>query len=426
MTSLMRRGLLSACSSLGLGAAVAVSLGVSLLVAATGACAADTVTIGISTTLSGSIAELGRSSLQGIQMAIDRLNANGGLLGKKVVLVSADDGAFPANGANNVRHMILVDKAVALLGPATSAVGTAVETVAGQYRRPVFFHMANDIQITTSNLNPYAFELVPNTVMEPRAIAYYFAERVAPKWNGKKIRLATITPNYSYGRDTVDTFIKTLHELKVSFEVVSQQYPQLGATDYTTYISALLASHPDYVFAGIYGGDLITFTKQAQGFNFFKQTHAMAPYGRQAMRALGTQTPDGAIAWDRAPFWAENGPGFKEFMAEYREKFNDWPSAWAIIGYSAVQAWTFGVKKAGSFDSDKVVEALQGATVPTIRGNITLRACDHQADVPEYVGVVSNRIDPRYGQPIWAETVAIPASKTMITCEEAKRLQPKP
>jgi len=388
--------------------------------------AAETVTIGISTTLSGSIAELGQTGLRSIQLAVEKLNAEGGLLGKQIKVVSADDGASPANGASNVRHMILVDKAVAIFGPVSSAVGTAEETVTGQYKTLFFAFTSNDIKITTTNFNKYAFQVVPNTVMEPRAIAYYFAERVAPKWNGKKIRLATITPNYSYGRDTVDTFIKTLHELKVSFEVVSQQYPQLGATDYTTYISALLASHPDYVFAGIYGGDLITFTKQAQGFNFFKQTHAMAPYGRQAMRALGTQTPDGAIAWDRAPFWAENGPGFKEFMAEYREKFNDWPSAWAIIGYSAVQAWTFGVKKAGSFDSDKVVEALQGATVPTIRGNITLRACDHQADVPEYVGVVSNRIDPRYGQPIWAETVAIPASKTMITCEEAKRLQPKP
>jgi branched-chain amino acid transport system substrate-binding protein len=397
-----------------------------LIVQKTGgqALAADVVTVGVSTTLSGSIAELGHTGLMGIQMALDQLNSRGGLLGKQIKVVSADDGASPANGASNVRHMILADKAVAIFGPVSSAVGTAEETVAGQYKTLFFAFTSNDIKITTTNFTKYAFQVVPNTVMEPRAIAYYFAEYVAPQVGDKKIKIATITPNYSYGRDTVDTFLKTLKERKVNFEVVAQEFPQLGATDYTSYISALLAAHPDYVFAGIYGGDLITFTKQAQGFNFFKQTKIMAPYGRQAMRALGSAIPDGAIAWDRAPFWAENGPGFKMFMAQYHARVGTWPSAWAIMGYSAIQVWAYGVLKAGSFDADKVVAALSGATVPTIRGNLTLRACDHQANVPEYVGQVSARIDPQYGQPIYSQTIAIPASKTMITCEEAKKLQP--
>ena len=388
------------------------------------AAAEDVVTIGVSTTLSGSIAELGQTGLRGIQMAVDKLNSTAGILNKQIKVVSADDGASPANGASNVRHMILADKAVAIFGPVSSAVGTAEETVAGQYKTLFFAFTSNDIKITTTNFNKYAFQVVPNTVMEPRAIAYYFAENVAPKTGGKKLKIATITPNYSYGRDTVEVFLKTLRELRVNFEVVAQELPQLGATDYTSYISALLAAHPDYVFAGIYGGDLITFTKQAQGFNFFKQTQIMAPYGRQAMRALGAAIPEHAIAWDRAPFWAETGPGFKEFMADYHVKAGTWPSAWAIMGYSAVQVWAYGVWKAGSFDADKVAAALSGATVPTIRGDLTLRACDHQANVPEYVGLVSSEISPLYGQPVYSQTVAVPASKTMITCEEAKKLQP--
>jgi branched-chain amino acid transport system substrate-binding protein len=406
----------------GIAAALILLLGVTTLNGR--ALAEDAVTIGVSTTLSGSIAELGRTGLAGVQMAVDQLNATGGLLNKRIKVVSADDGASPANGASNVRHMILSDKAVAIFGPVSSAVGTAEETVAGQYKTLFVAFTSNDIKITTTNFNKYAFQVVPNTVMEPRAIAYYFAENVAPKAGGKRIKIATITPNYSYGRDTVEVFLKTLKELKVDFEVVAQEFPQLGATDYTSYISALLAAHPDYVFAGIYGGDLITFTKQAQGFNFFTQTHIMAPYGRQAMRALGTNIPDGAIAWDRAPFWAEKGPGFAEFLSSYHTKMNAWPSAWAIMGYSAVQAWAYAVKKAGSFEPEKVAAALSGATVSTIRGDITLRACDHQADVPEYVGVVSAQVHPQYGQPIYSQTVAIPASKTMITCEEAKKLQP--
>jgi len=388
------------------------------------AAAEDVVTIGVSTTLSGSIAELGQTGLRGIQMAVDKLNSTAGILNKQIKVVSADDGASPANGASNVRHMILADKAVAIFGPVSSAVGTAEETVAGQYKTLFFAFTSNDIKITTTNFNKYAFQVVPNTVMEPRAIAYYFAENVAPKTGGKKLKIATITPNYSYGRDTVEVFLKTLRELRVNFEVVAQELPQLGATDYTSYISALLAAHPDYVFAAIFGGDLITFTKQAQGFNFFKQTRIVGFYDQVALRVLGADSPEGAIGWNRAPFWAENGPGFSEFLADYRAKFHDAPSPWAITGYSAVQVWAYGVRKAGSFDADKVVAALSGATVPTIRGEITLRACDHQAEVPEFIGPVSAKIDPQYGQPIYSHTVIVAADKTMLTCTQAKSRQP--
>jgi branched-chain amino acid transport system substrate-binding protein len=307
-----------------LGAAVSAGM-LTVPASVNSAHGAETVAVALSTTLSGSIAELGRTGLRGIQMALDRINAEGGLLGKQIRLVSADDGAFPANGVSNVRHMILVDKAVAIFGPATSAVGTAVETVAGQYRLPVFFHMANDIQITTSNFTKYAFELVPNTVMEPRAIAYYFAENVAPKTGGKKLKIATITPNYSYGRDTVEVFLKTLRELRVNFEVVAQELPQLGATDYTSYISALLAAHPDYVFAAIFGGDLITFTKQAQGFNFFKQTRIVGFYDQVALRVLGADSPEGAIGWNRAHSGLRTGPALASFSPIIAPNFTTHP-----------------------------------------------------------------------------------------------------
>ena len=111
------------------------------------------------------------------------------------------------------------------------------------------------------------------------------------------------------------------------------------------------------------------------------------------------------------------------FNRAYYAKYKDWPSAWAIMAYTAGQAWAYGVRKAASFDSDKVAAALGGATVPTIRGPLTLRACDHQANVPEYVGVVADAPDPRYGYPIWSQTEEIAASKLMLTCEEVEKLR---
>lgn len=410
-----RRELLQHLSFVG---ATAVAL------AAAGALPAEaqgTVTVGQSTTLSGPIAELGVTGMHGVELALDAINASGGLLGKKVKLVTADDHMSPATGTSNTRRMILSDKAVAIFGPVSSAVGIAESTVAAQYKIPFFTFTANDIGMTTSHFTKYTYQLVPNTVMEPRAVALYLAQRVG----SKPITLSTITPNYSFGRDSVNAFIDGLKRNGVKFTIKNQQTPALGTSEYTTYIAALMASPADYTFAAQYGGDLIALTKQAAGFGFFKKTTAIGFYDRLELMAMPGQIPAGIIAYDRAPFWAMHGPGMEKFTETYHTKFHEWPAQWAILGYTAVEAWADGVKKAGSFNADKVADALSGATVSTIRGPVTLRACDHQAEIPEYVGTVAAKIDPKYGYQIYDKTEAIPASKIMLTCKEAQALQPK-
>jgi|GEM_PF-169781 branched-chain amino acid transport system substrate-binding protein len=399
----------------------ATGLAAALVLAGSLTARAGEVTVGQSTSLSGSIAQLGITGQRGITMALDKINAEGGLLGQKVRLVVADDGMTPANGTTNARQMILSDHIKALFGPVSSAVGAAEETLAAQYRIPYFLFTSNDVRMTTQVFTPYVFQVVPNTVMEPRAVARYLAELV-----GKKpITVAVITPNYSFGRDSADSFIAALKAYGVDVKVLTQQFPKLGETDYTPYIPPLVAAHADYVFVGQYGGDLITFTKQALGFGLFKVSTVVGQYGRQVLTALAGQVPAGTIAFDRAPYWAMEGEGVKRFTEAYHTRFHEWPSAWAILGYTAVETWAAGVKKAGDFDGDKLVTALSGATVQTIRGPITLRACDHQGNVAEYVGRVSREVDPRYGQQIYTDVKAIPGEETMLTCEEAQKLQPR-
>ncbi len=399
----------------------AVGIAAALVLSGAPKARADEVTVGQSSSLSGSIAQLGITGQRSITMALEKINAEGGLLGQKVRLVSADDGMTPANGTTNVRQMILSDHIKALFGPVSSAVGAAEETLAAQYRIPYFLFTANDVRMTTQVFTPYAFQVVPNTVMEPRAAARYLADIV-----GKKaITVAIITPNYSFGRDSADSFVAALKAYGVDVKVLTQQFPKLGETDYTPYIPPLVAAHADYVFVGQYGGDLVTFTKQALGFGLFKASTVVGQYGRQVLTALAGQVPSGTIGFDRAPYWAMEGEGIKQFTEAYHARFGEWPSAWAILGYTAVETWAAGVKKAGDFAGDKVAAALSGATVETIRGPITLRACDHQGNVAEYVGRISAEVDPRYGQQIYTDTKAIPAEETMLTCEEAQKLQPR-
>lgn len=253
--------------------------------------------------------------------------------------------------------------------------------------------------------------------MEPHAVAAYMAKKHWKTYD-------TISPNYSFGRSTVEQFLAGMKLYHANIKVVGQQWPKLGESDFTNYISTILSKHPDAVFSGLYGGDLITFTKQAEGFDFFKKEPFYALYTLGALKALGKDAPVGAIAASRAPFYAIHTSGMKSFAKAYHKKYGEWPTSWAVMGYTAVQSWSHGVKKAKSFNADKVSQALSGAKIHTIRGTIKLRACDHQANVREYVGTLSKKIKPEYGFRTLTHIYAPDPRKIMMTCAQAKKLQP--
>ncbi|HZD66235.1 MAG TPA: ABC transporter substrate-binding protein [Acidimicrobiales bacterium] len=374
----------------------------------------NAVNVGIATVQSGSVAEIGQTGVQGVRMAVQDLNAKGGLLGKKIHLVTADSHADASTGANEVRNMVQNDHIVADFGAVSSAVGVAEEAVTSSHHVPFIGFTDNDVTLMTTHGNKWSFQVVPNTYMEPRAVAYY----VKQKYGSKPIRVATITPNYNFGLSEVSNFLAGLKEYHVNATIVTQQKPKLGETNFDSYISAILAKNPTFVFGGIYGGDLVTFTKQAAGFGLFKKVKMAAQYNRAQLQALGSSNPAaGGVGFDRAAFWAMKNLD-KSWVNRFHKEYNNWPTAWAVLGYSAVQTWAYAVKKAGSFGGTKVAGTLPGATVQTIRGPITIRACDHQALVPEYVGPISNKVNPAYGFPTYvkAQTQVVSAKKIIDPC----------
>ncbi|HTW11229.1 MAG TPA: ABC transporter substrate-binding protein [Solirubrobacteraceae bacterium] len=378
-----------------------------------GLTAQDSVNVGVASTLSGTFASLGVPGLDGIKLAVNQINSKGGLLGAHLNLVKADDQIDPATGATVTRQLILNDHVKVLFGSVSSAVAEAQEQLAAEYKVPIFFHIANDIGLTTTHYTKYAYEISPNTDMEPAAAALAFA-RVIGK--GHHVRIATITPNYSFGLDTVKAFLSDLKKDGVSYTVTDQQTPALGASSFTSSISALLSTNPQYVFSGQYGSDLVTLTKQGIGLGLFKKARVGAMYDYDVLHALGKQAPAGVIAWDRAAFWTIHSSAMNAFVAAYKKAYGSYPDEWAINGYDAVQIWAAGVRKAGSFDPDKLSQALAGATVSTPRGDITIRACDHQAEVVEDTGIVSGKMNARYGTALWSQTFTPTVNQIIDGC----------
>jgi branched-chain amino acid transport system substrate-binding protein len=386
------------------------------IVLAAGAASAGTVKIGAPLVMSGPAANVGQTALQGLQMAVDDINAKGGLLGSTIALVSADDAGNPATANTVTRNLILNEGVKALFPGSNSAAAVAEETLAGQYRVPAMFYSAADVSVTTTNFNRYSFQLSSSTYMDPRAVAQYVAQ------HGYK-RVFTIAPDYNFGHSFVTAFLAGLKESGAQAELVGQQYPALGTTDFSSYIGAILTAKPDFVFTGLFAGDLITFIRQAKGYGLFDKAVVGGPNATDILEALKGETPAGLLLWARAPFFSMGVPAVTEFAGRYKAKFGAWPPEWPILSYAAVQVWAEGVRKAKSFDGAAVAAALSGATVATLHGDVTLRACDHQADAAVYLGTVSGRVDATYGFPIFEKIETIPPEKTMMPCAAAEAQQ---
>jgi len=142
------------------------------------------------------------------------------------------------------------------------------------------------------NLHPYIFRIASNTLIEGRTGAAILA-----KWQDVK-KVATIAPDYAYGRDAVAAFVEYIKKLRPDIEIVDQQWPKLGEPDFTAFITAQMGKKPDAVFCDVFGGDFVSFTKQATPLGYFKAIQSRLVDGGEVgtvdeAQALGADYPYG-------------------------------------------------------------------------------------------------------------------------------------
>jgi branched-chain amino acid transport system substrate-binding protein len=373
--------------------------------------------VGLSTSLTGSVASYGQAGLNGITMAIDEVNAKGGVNGYKIELDQADDAAKAALGTENARRLIVEDKVVSLFGAVSSAVCLAESPIAKQYTVPFITFTCNDFNLTTTKFQPYIASVVPNTYMEGRAIANYLGAQ------SKYKTYYIIAPDYSFGHTEADAFKARLKEINPSAKIVGEDYPKLGATDYTSYINKILGVTPlpDIVYSNIYSGDLVTFVKQATPFDFFNKVSFSTLTSTDDLQTLGNDFPKNLLGYARAPFYAIDTPENKDFIQRFKARFLKDPSEWAIMGYDAFNLWANAANKAGDFGADKVMAKIVGQPFKGLRGTFTIRAIDHQANVPEWVGVTA--ANAAYPFPTFATATLIPGDSLLMPEDQVKKLQ---
>src|SRR5713101_2126079 len=352
------------------------------------------IKVGFPMILSGPGALFGEPASKGAQMFVDEINAKGGVLGRKIELLTRDSKADANEAVRVARELILKENVDFLVGTLTSAEGPAVSVVAKENKVVFIAPIPKTDQLTAPDkLHPYVFRVAANTTMEGRSAA-----EIVAKWPVTKV--ATISPDYAYGQDVTKSFVEHLKKIKPSVQIVDQQWPKLGEPDYTPFINAQMAKKPDAVFSSLWGGHFVKFAKQAKPlgyfdalkYNFIGVGEAGSP---ESTKAMGKDYPVGiwGNSYD-AFYWGET-PAHRDYVARLSKYLKDeYPSSWAIQGYTGMQFLAEAIKKAGSTDSDKVSKALLGLTIDTPIGKQTIREKDHQANRGQLYG--KTVMDPKY------------------------------
>ena len=353
------------------------------------ASAADTIKIGFPIPLSGVGAVYGKPILAGAQMAVAEINANGGVLGKKLEILARDSKANADEAVRVSRELIIKDGVDFLVGTLTSAEAPAVSTVAKE-NKIVFIAPASKSTILTDpqHIHPYIFRVASNTDVEGLAGATSMA-----RWNDVKT-VATIAPDYAYGRDSIAAFITALKKLRPDIQIVDQEWPKLGEPDFTAFITAQMGKKPDAIYCSLFAGDFVTFTKQATPLGYFKAIKNRLIDGGEIgtpdeAQALGSDYPYGIIGDSYDPvLWSGNEPPAHKKYIEDLKTFThaQYASGWSIVGYQSIYALAAGIKKAGSTGSDAVAKALLGLTWETPVGERTFSVKSHETFAPEYWG----------------------------------------
>ena len=322
---------------------------------------------------------------KGFELALEEINAKGGVLGRKLEIVSRDDGGTPGDAVRVAEELISREKADVLMGTFASNVGLAVANLAQQ--RKIVFMAAEPLtdKIVWENGNPYTFRLRPSTYMQVAMLVPEAAKL-------KKKRWAIVYPNYEYGQSATESFKKLLKAAQPEVEFVAEQASPLGKIDAGAVVQALADAKPDAIFSSLFAADLQKFVREGNTRGLFANRAVFNLLGGEPeyLDTLKDETPEGW--WVTGYPWSEiKTPEHTRFRQAYEKRWNDYPRVGSVVGYTALHAVAEGLRKAGSADPQKLSAALAGLQMESPFGRITWRAIDHQSTMGAFVGQLAKK-----------------------------------
>ena len=350
----------------------------SLALASTGF-GADTIVIGEINTYS-QLTSFTFPYRNGWKLALEEINTSGGVLGKKLEVISRDDAGKPGNAVTIAEELVQKNNAALIMGSFYSHVGLALTDFAK--RNKVLYVAAEPLSdaLVWAKGNRYTFRLRPSTYMQAAMLAEEAARHPAHRW-------ATIAPNYAYGKDAVKAFKKVLLSKRPDVRFVGEQWPALSSINAGSEIQALLDVKPQAVYNVTFAGDLSKFVREGTLRGFFKDIFVVSLLTGEPeyLDPLKDEAPVGWLVTGY-PWYDIKTPEHQAFVDAYRKKFDDYPRMGSMVGYNTLKAVASMLARAKSTDTEKMVDAMEGLSFKSPLGTIVFRKIDHQSTMGAFVG----------------------------------------
>ncbi|MBU0806565.1 ABC transporter substrate-binding protein [Pseudomonas spirodelae] len=353
--------------------------------------AAEPITLGLNYPRTGPYKEEGLAQMRGALLAIDELNAQGGVLGRTLRLSSKDTASRPAKAVKNV-DKLASEGAAMLFGGSSSAVAIASGKRAAEHGLLYFGTLTYSNDTTGKDGHRYMFRESNNAWMSARVLGQYLSKNLPDK------RYFYITSDYTWGhtsesslRQTTGSADSTQHPgLKVAF-------PGARLADYQDALSQAAASNAEVLALVLFGEDLVRAMRIAKDLGLTERMQIVAPNLTQSIvEQAGPGLMEGVIGsepWTwRVPALEKSVHG-EAFVKSFSERYSTYPSSSAASAYSIVYQWADAAKRADSLDSEALIKALEGHQYQLLKDPQTWRAFDHQNVQTVYAVKVKTRAE---------------------------------
>ncbi len=348
------------------------------------------IKVGAVYTFTGAMAFLNENIMDGHMMAIDEINKAGGLLGRKIEVIKRDDAGKADLATRYARELITREGVDYVVGGYGTIQAMALAAVAAEFKTTTFIFGGHSTRITTEDWSPYHFRYAITTTAEGKTLAKVVAEEYLKGVKDPKVYY--MSWDFEFGRDVARYFIPTIKQLVPNVKLY-EGWPRVGETDYSPFISQILAYKPHVMANVIFAGGAVANLKQCAQMGVFQKTKlasACVVASNEYRKVLGDAIPEGTWSWcydDEA--WPRNAE-----QEKFYEKYRKWKGTSEKIvpshvwpAYNMMKLYEAAVNKAKTTDSASVCKAMEGIKLDSPRGPVEVDA-QHEMVQPMYVGEI--------------------------------------
>ena len=351
------------------------------------------------------------------KLAIDEVNKEG-ILGTTIEFTTRDSKFKPDIGLSMAKELVMMEEVDILMGTINSATALAISDYCKTEKIPFIDTFSKSAKITGEKGHRYVFSVTENTAMAGKAGAAGLAKKPYVKY-------WIAGDDYEYGHAIADGVWNNLKKLKPEVELIGESWWKVGEPDFTPYITAMLAANPDAVIIATGGADCIPFLKAAKATGFHEKVPFLMHTATEhtTLSALGLEAPEEVLGTFNYNFYYPDTPENRAFVAAFKAAYDREPKVGALYGYIAANLIAKALREAGTIDTEKFIDALEGLKVDSPVGEVEMRACDHQVIMPMFMGVTKKV--PEYDFLIASDIVTVPGKDVMPSCEEIEAARGK-